>query len=241
MENLLKENAMEKVIQPDFLRLVPPLHEISFDELIWLEPIDDERSSFHFDSSMCSIGDFHSEIRLLMERAYRGSLNSQQQQKLIDEFQIHPELLEQIGFSPSKLGNLVENNPILSAKCLSKMSSSDRFDDYLNALVNMKTSVHSMEVVNRLSRLTQLSQEFLHLYITSWIQKCDETKEKSFQHRFVRLASVFIQSLIRNKCIDVKDFYVEVKEFSQQYLHIKETASLFQLLQTFSLSSEDQR
>ena len=232
---------MEKTVRPDFLRLVPPLHESTEDELTWLEPIDVERPTFHWDAAMCSTGDFQSEMRLLMDRAYQGTLNLQQQQKLLDELKIHPDLLEHVGFSPKKFPLLVENYPILSVECLAKFFFSDQITEYLNALANMETSVHSMEVVNRLSTSIPLPQEFLHLYISSCIRKCEETKEKSaLQNRFVRLASVFIQSLIRNKVIDVKDFYVQVQGFSLRFPQIKEATSLLQLLQTFSLTSDDQ-
>ncbi|CAF5207724.1 unnamed protein product, partial [Rotaria magnacalcarata] len=36
IEQLLLNNVMEQTIHPEYLRLVPPLHECTVDELIWL-------------------------------------------------------------------------------------------------------------------------------------------------------------------------------------------------------------
>jgi len=233
---------MEQTIHPEYLRLVPPLHEYTIDEFIWLSPIlniDHDTSLFSWDSSMCISNTNNFEIRHLMNKAYQGAINLQQQQKLLEELENNPDLIYHIGLLPSKLPLLVENNPLISIHCLLKLISSNQMTEYLSSLVNMNMSLHSMEVVNRLSTSIELPKEFLHLYISTCIKTCDETKDKYLQSRFVRLVSVFIQSLIRNKAIDIKDRFFEVQSFCINFRHIKEASALYQLLKTFDLHTDD--
>ena len=241
-EQLLLNNIMKQTIRPEFLRLVPPLHECTIDELIWLSPIlniNHDESLFAWDSSMCISHTINGEIRQLIDKAYRGPINFEQQQKIIDELNNDPELVYHIGLIPSKLPLLVENNPSISIQCLSKLSSSNQLTEYLKSLTNMNMSLYSIEVVNRLSTSIVLPQEFLHLFVLTCIKTCENTKDKYLQNRFVRLVSVFIQSLIRNKVINIKEIFLEVQGFGFNFQHIKEASTLFQLLKTFVLPTED--
>jgi len=159
----------------------PPLLDPRDDEVMWMSPeilphrvlwretmIEDPKSS---------------EFRTLMAKALRNLLPQKQQQQIFDELEKDPKLVFHSGLTPQKFPDLVENNPLLAIEFLQRMVSSPQVDEYYDALVSMRMSLHSMEVVNRVTLSQELPSEYIHRYITNWLVSLPKYLKKKEKER----------------------------------------------------------
>ncbi len=119
--------------------------------MIWIIPNgNSESSNFSFYETDDNAAEPLTESQILMNQAFIEALNITQRKDLIDEVRITSSLTQFHILKPSTFHDLVEYNPAVAIEVLLKLiNCKAKIKEYLDAMVSMEMSVHSMEVVNR--------------------------------------------------------------------------------------------
>ncbi|RCV37689.1 hypothetical protein SETIT_8G082900v2 [Setaria italica] len=173
--SLLQQTSL-KGLPPQWIRPPPPRLEILEGELQWLNL--DNNHELLWDGSMCADTSRGAVIRDLVEKACKGPLAPAQQEKIVLDLGKDWKLVYHCGMTPQKLRGLVEHNTCIAVEVLSRLINSPDMDEYFNVLVHMEMSLHSMEVVNRLTTAVVLPPGFIHDYISNCIRSCDDIQIK---------------------------------------------------------------
>lgn len=184
-----------------------------------------------------------SQARELLVTAVQSPLPPPSQQEIVSQLKAALDANEIVScVSSSQLPGLVENNPLVALEMLQRLltpsgdsaqsaeAAQDAAAPYLAAMTTMDLSLHSIDVVNRLSTAAPLPSSFIHAFITNCITSCEKIRDKYMQNRLVRLVCVFLQSLIRNKIVSSKDVCVEAQAFCVEFSRIREAAGLYKAL-----------
>ncbi|KAK9766122.1 CCR4-NOT transcription complex subunit 11, variant 2 [Basidiobolus ranarum] len=164
-----------------------PTLDFAFEELLWLNPSFGEHT-LEWDYTMCEDAKKEQNTCQLLAKAYEEPLSMVEQQLILQEFENDVKFVYRSGLTPDNLSALVENNPTIVIEALIQLSKCKEMAEYLNALSDI-TTLHSLEVVNRLTTSCEIPQEFLHQYLERHISSCDSMTDRNVQNRQVRLVS----------------------------------------------------
>ena len=121
------------------------------------------------------------ELRGEMKSAIESPLMPNRQQRVLELLRDRPALAHRCGVFPDVLPSLAENNPPVAAElllCLARNhpAPSHNLPAHFDALVSMPTSLHSMEVVNKLvSEASELlPDDFVRAYVAECISACQD-------------------------------------------------------------------
>ena len=126
------------------------------------------------------------ELRGEMKSAIESPLMPNRQQRVLELLRDRPALAHRCGVFPDVLPSLAENNPPVAAELLLRLARnhpapSHNLPAHFDALVSMPTSLHSMEVVNRLvSEASELlPDDFVRAYVAECISACGDASSST--------------------------------------------------------------
>ncbi|KAI9020188.1 hypothetical protein CLU79DRAFT_756076 [Phycomyces nitens] len=178
-------------------------------------------------------------IRELTASACVRTLTIPENEVLMHAFHTHPEMVDICGLKPEFLPRWIELNLLLASDITPMFLKRPNFGEYLQALLNVPVSGHSLDVIHHLvtcANPCHLPDEFLHMYISNSILSCELLAKGPWQDRQVKLVAKFIQSLLEKKIIRMSEYLVEIQSFCVGYLRFKGVAILFRMV-----SSEAQK
>ncbi|CAO3627667.1 unnamed protein product [Mucor hiemalis] len=132
--------------------------------------------------------------------------------------------------TPSQMNGLIDLNQFIAVDIVPLLLKSSLGNLYLQAFLNSRVTTNTIEVVHHvLVNHMNLSQEFLHYFISHSIRSCDELDEGPIKDRQVKQVARFIQSLLERHIIPMRDYFIEIQSFCISYMKLKGVANLFRL------------
>ncbi|KAI7863170.1 hypothetical protein BDF14DRAFT_1396049 [Spinellus fusiger] len=168
-----------------------------------------------------------------MATTHQRTLTIPENELLMHAFHTDPEVVGLCKLNPEDMPQWVELNLLLACELLPLFLKRSDTEDYLQAMLNVPITGHSIEFVHHLATCPDsccLSNEFLHMYISKSILSCEILNKGAWQDRQVKLVTNFIQSFLEKHIIPMEEYLVEIQSFCIGYLRFKGVAVLFRMV-----------
>lgn len=121
-----------------------------YEQMVWVIPSAEGESLLGVGCRRSSRSPEGTDIEQeLMTKALLEALTITERKDLLEDIARVKDMARYEAMTPDNIPALVENNPIIAIEALSVMIKSDTdVQPYFDALIKMKMSVHSIEVVN---------------------------------------------------------------------------------------------
>ncbi|KAJ3436836.1 hypothetical protein M0812_18903 [Anaeramoeba flamelloides] len=231
VQDFIQNQLNTDEFKPPFVRPSPSILQILDNELIWID-YEDEKLLPIWDQTITNVKSNNDQFKNLMKKAFTSQLSQLEQQQIILRLENEPKLLDEGVITPNNFQDLVEKNPIISFEILKRFSEDEeKINIYLESFIKTNGTLHSMEVINKLSGARKkLNKDFLNRFVSNCISSCSEITDKYVQGRHVRLVCAFIRSLMNNSQLDVKNVFSKLQSFCVEFSRIRDASNLFRLI-----------
>lgn len=231
---------------PNFLRPVPEvdpyLEDSIVEDAIWLFPGVLPEPCWDY-----TLGNNSSRVKTLMKKSLNGPLKKSNIDLITMAMKNDPEAVIHYGIHSDNLSKLVIHNKDLALEFLNAMSPYPIIIEYYNALAQTKVNLNSMELFNKLVQNHDLPKEYILYYIYNCFESCKDTESVGakaptgsdhsskyvYQTRLVRLVSIVIGFLLKNKVIPVEEIMkIKAEEFFNEHSNVKEAAQILKQIKS---------
>ena len=197
-----------KYFEPNYMSYYPNTNYTFYDdEPLWIIPT--LKHNFIYDFNLTKEKDSISSI--LFKPLINKQITKDEDDFVMETLNKNPNILSEINFTSSKFMNLIEKNVSFATNIFLKISTSNLFQNYLNAFLKNKFTQNSMKVISNIIMSITLPKVFINSYIKHIVDNFKEENKNDEKIKLGRYIAYFINKLLDNNFIKVDDIPKEIE------------------------------
>ena len=197
-----------KYFEPNYMSYYPNTNYTFYDdEPLWIIPT--LKHNFIYDFNLTKEKDSISSI--LFKPFNNKQISKEENDFVMGILNNNPNILLEINFTSSKFMNLIEKNVSFATNIFLKISTSNLFQNYLNAFLKNKFTQNSMKVISNIIMSITLPKVFINSYIKHIVDNFKEENKNDEKIKLGRYIAYFINKLLDNNFIKVDDIPKEIE------------------------------